>query len=311
MRGEWIYGLLILLAGCSFGDEPGICPYNVRMEYWYAGSAAENVLPIYVDNIRQYLFDEKGALLATETLHGDSVAGWNAKLKNGTYTLVVWGNMGKGKNETTTVTTKNENNMREMQLSAAHTGVPPGYRNNTQRLYYGTTTFTLKDGVTKRQNVYLSHAHAVLKVTVRWRTEKQPPLDGNYRMRLKGIPDTYDFTGGAEEPTPSGTGTYTIPHSRRSVTYHETRAAVNYDHEVSGDFITFRYTSDTHQLWSLWRGEEQLIRDLDLSLFFAKLPMNMERNFEQEFDLLVTVYDNEIIVTQATAADWAEGGTIG
>jgi len=39
--------------------------------------------------------------------------------------------------------------------------------------------------------------------------------------------------------------------------------------------------------------------------------MDMNRNMEQEFDLLITVYDNEIIVTQTTASDWAEGGSIG
>ena len=44
-----------MLTACSFGDEPSVCPYNVRMEYWYAGSSAENALPTYVDNIRQYL----------------------------------------------------------------------------------------------------------------------------------------------------------------------------------------------------------------------------------------------------------------
>ena len=34
-----IRGLLsIVLTACSFGDEPAICPYNTRLEYWYAGS---------------------------------------------------------------------------------------------------------------------------------------------------------------------------------------------------------------------------------------------------------------------------------
>ena len=37
----------------------------------------------------------------------------------------------------------------------------------------------------------------------------------------------------------------------------------------------------------------------------------MDTNMEQEFDLLVSVYDDKIIVTQATASDWDEGGTIG
>ena len=49
----------------------------------------------------------------------------------------------------------------------------------------------------------------------------------------------------------------------------------------------------------------------DLNLFFNKQSVNMDTNMEQEFDLLVSVYDDKIIVTQATASDWDEGGTIG
>mgnify|MGYP007002040732 FL=1 len=41
-----IYGMLaLMLTACSFGDEPSPCPYNVRMEYWYAGSSAEKRRP--------------------------------------------------------------------------------------------------------------------------------------------------------------------------------------------------------------------------------------------------------------------------
>lgn len=307
-----VYGVLaILLTACSFGDEPSVCPYNVRMEYWYAGSSAENALPTYVENIRQYLFDEEGHLLATATLHGDSIRGWNAELKNGTYTLVLWGNLGEESKTGTGVMTKSDYNMNEMTLSAATQGVPPGFRGNTDRLYYGITTFTLKDGATERQRVYLSHAHASLNISVQWRTAEKPPLDGLWRMRLKGIPSRYDFTGGSEETVPSGDGVYTIPRTSKTVTYHETRAAMNYDHEVTGEFVTFRHTANTHALWSLWRDGEQVIRDLDLHLFFAKLPMDMDRNMEQEFDLLITVYEDKIIVSQSTASDWAEGGPIG
>ena len=86
---------------------------------------------------------------------------------------------------------------------------------------------------------------------------------------------------------------------------------MSYDGEVIGEFVTFRYTASTHQLWSLWRDGEQIVKDIDLNLFFNKLPMDMDTNMEQEFDLLVTVYENKIVVTQATASDWDEGGAIG
>lgn len=304
--------LAAMLSGCSFGDEPFVCPYNVRMEYWYAGSSTENTLPTYVDNLRQYLFDAKGNLLATITLKGDSVAGWNGNLPDGDYTLVLWGNLSDESNANETIQIQNENdmNMNEMTLSAQQTGIPPGYRGNTSRLYYGTTAFILQNGATRRRRVYLSHAHAVLSVTVRWMTG-EPPADGIFRMRLKGIPAVYGFTGGYEATIPSGDGQYIIPRITGGITYHETRAALSYDGEVIGEFVTFRYTASTHQLWSLWKDGEQIVKDLDLNLFFNKQSVNMDTNMEQEFDLLVSVYDDKIIVTQATASDWDEGGTIG
>ena len=304
--------LAAMLSGCSFGDEPFVCPYNVRMEYWYAGSSTENTLPTYVDNLRQYLFDAKGNLLATITLKGDSVAGWNGNLPDGDYTLVLWGNLSDESNANETIQIQNENdmNMNEMTLSAQQTGIPPGYRGNTSRLYYGPTAFTLQNGATRRRRVYLSHAHAVLSVTVRWMTG-EPPADGIFRMRLKGIPAVYGFTGGNEATIPSGDGQYIIPRITGGITYHETRAALSYDGEVIGEFVTFRYTASTHQLWSLWKDGEQIVKDLDLNLFFNKQSVNMDTNMEQEFDLLVSVYDDKIIVTQATASDWDEGGTIG
>lgn len=304
--------LAAMLSGCSFGDEPSVCPYSVRMEYWYAGSSTENTLPTYVDNLRQYLFDAKGNLLATITLKGDSIAGWNGNLPDGDYTLVLWGNLSDESNANETIQIQNENdmNMNEMTLSAQQTGIPPGYRGNTSRLYYGTTAFTLQNGATRRRRVYLSHAHAVLSVTVRWMTG-EPPADGIFRMRLKGIPAVYGFTGGYEATIPSGDGQYIIPRITGGITYHETRAALSYDGEVIGEFVTFRYTASTHQLWSLWKDGEQIVKDLDLNLFFNKQSVNMDTNMEQEFDLLVSVYDDKIIVTQATASDWDEGGTIG
>ena len=69
-----------MLTGCAFGDEPSVCPYNIRLEYWYAGSNVENTLPIYVDNLRQFLFDGEGKLVATSILQGDSITGWSGEI---------------------------------------------------------------------------------------------------------------------------------------------------------------------------------------------------------------------------------------
>ncbi|MCD8269429.1 MAG: FimB/Mfa2 family fimbrial subunit [Parabacteroides sp.] len=117
--------LTLLLPACSFGDEPGACPYNIRMEYWYAGSSTENSLPTYVDNLRQYLFDARGNLLGTTTLRGDSVAEWNGTLPDGDYSLVLWGNLGEEGKETADITTTNDMTLNDMTLSVKKGAFPP------------------------------------------------------------------------------------------------------------------------------------------------------------------------------------------
>lgn len=332
LHAVWLIPALLLAVlcpvSCTFGDDLDPCPYNVKLDYWYAGSGVENTLPVYVDNLRQYVFDGSGALVTVTTLRGDSVTGWQGSLPDGEYTFVLWGNAGDGTKSNETVesgededneTDKENNNetndnnsmnMETMTLTSRRDGVPPGYREDTDRLYYGTVTLAVKGGMAQRRRVYLSHAHAALSVTVVWQTDEKP-VEGLYRMRLKGVPAVYGFTGGTEQEVPSGDGIFTLPRVDRPVTYHETRAALNYENEVTGRFITFRYTATTHPVWSLWRDGEPIVKDLDLYLFFRKLPMDMNTNMEQEFDLLVTVYEDKVVVTQATAADWDEGGAIG
>lgn len=318
----------LLSGSCTFGDDLNPCPYNVKLEYWYAGSGVENTLPLYVDNMRQYVFDGAGSLLSVTTLRGDSVTGWQGTLPDGDYTFVLWGNPGEEGKSLQTVEDENDTgagdndtggdndtdqikkNMENLIMTSRRDGVPPGYRENTDRLYYGIAALTVEGGAMQRRRVYLSHAHASLSVTVSWQT-KEKPAEGTYRMRLKGVPAVYGFTGGVEDPVPSGDGVYTLPRVDRPVTYHETRAALNYENEVTGRFVTFRYTGITHPIWSLWCDGRQVVKDLDLYQFFRKLPMDMDTNMEQEFDLLVTVYEDKIVVTQATAADWDEGGAIG
>ena len=45
--------LLLAATGCTFTDEPQVCPYSTRIEYWYAGNTFENALPAYANSLRQ------------------------------------------------------------------------------------------------------------------------------------------------------------------------------------------------------------------------------------------------------------------
>lgn len=302
--------LLHLLTGCTFFNELEVCPYNTRLEYWYAGNSSQNVLPLFVQNLRQSLFDAEGKLISTETLWGDSITSWNAELPPGDYTVAVWGNIDE--NNEQVILPEGELLLNGLTLSAVKQNIPPGYRDNTSRLYYGTASFTVEEGTVSHQRIYLSHAHAVLSVTVRWMEDApKPPAGGTYRMRLRNVPAVYDFIKGWETAIPTGDGVYAVPRIGSTLTRHETRAAMSYDQEVEGRFVTFRYTSNTHQLWSLWRDGELIEKELDLHKFFSTLPMDMDRNIEQEFDILISIYKDKIIVSLAAGSDWNEGGVIG
>ena len=78
MRKGLLYILLsafVLLTACTFEDEPAVCPYNTRLEYWYAGYALENRLRLRVDRLREYIFDESGELVSNRELKNDSLTG--------------------------------------------------------------------------------------------------------------------------------------------------------------------------------------------------------------------------------------------
>lgn len=314
MKKEILFSLCLslfcALTGCTFFNETDVCPYNLRLEYWYAGNSAQNVLPLYAENLRQYLFDAEGKLFSIETLRGDSIEGWNGELPAGDYTVVVWGNIDDTSEKQ--LPAEGAQSLGELTLSAVQAGVPPGYRGNTSRLYYGSASFTVEEGRVTRQRIYLSHAHAVLSVTVRWMDEElMPPAGGTYRMQLRNVPAVYGFVKGWETAMPTGDGVYAVPRIGSTQTHHETRADMSYDNEVEGTFVTFRYTGSTHPMWSLRRNGELIEKELDLYKFFSTLPMDMDRNVEQEFDILISIYADRIIVTLATGSDWNEGGIIG
>ena len=305
----------VLLASCSFGDEPALCPYNTRLEYWYAGNSSVNELPVYVNRLQQYLFDSEGRLLQCDTLKGNALVRWNSDLPVGTYTVVVWGNLETTGTESVAVFPEGAEHLSDLSLTAltetTSQGLPSGYRGNTCCLYYGCTTFEVEEGVVTARRVYLSHAHAALKVTVQWRFGA-PEEEGVYRMRLDGVPAEYGFLKGWEADLPYGEGSYTVPYINISKPVnHETTAALNYNNDVAGSFVTFRYTGSSHPTWSLWRDGQPVIRGIDLYRFFhdAKINIDLDHNVAQEFDIVVTVYENKYTVSLAGTSDWYEGGS--
>ena len=186
------------------------------------------------------------------------------------------------------------------------------YRPNTERLYYGYSTFEIPaTGNSVNRTIYLTHCHAVLRITVHWEDGYYPAEGtGGYTFRLRGIPCEYGFPAGYDIPLASGDGAFTFPSIGSPVIWHQAKAAMNYNDELTGELVTYRLTSGSHPLLSIYRGNERIMKEIDLQLFFRKLPVNLDENTEQEFDLLVTI-GQKIVVTQLNSSDWAEGGGLG
>lgn len=305
--------LLTLLTGvlfsCSFEDEPGLCPYNVRLEYHYAGAPDVDNLSVYTDLLCQYIFGESGTLLRTDTLTGEGISEWKGTLDAGRYTVVTWGNPGA---EQQFVSMRpGETLLKESGLSAVIEGAPREGRGNTSRLYFGYHVLDVSSGESLRRKLYMTHAHASLHITVRWDTGLTPPPPGRFSLRLRGIPAEYAYTPGMEIPLSNADGAYTMPLTGFLHTNHSVRATLNYENEVVGEFVTFRYTAATHPMLSLYREGQQVMKELDLERFFRKLPVSLDENTEQEFNLLVLIQKDKITVSEMGATDWEEGGGLG
>lgn len=131
-------------------------------------------------------------------------------------------------------------------------------------------------------------------------------------MRLKYVPALYGFVKGWDSPLPSGDGEYTVPWiDINTMVNHEAPAAMNYDGDVTGSFVSFRYSGSSHPTWSLWRDGERVIKDIDLYKFFhdPKINIDLDHNIAQEFNIVVTVFDEKIVVSLAGTSDWYEGGS--
>lgn len=302
---------MVLLHSCTFDDEPGVCPYNIRLDYWYAESTANNLLPMFVDKLDEYLFRDD-ELVRVRTLRDDSLMGYREQLPPGEYTVVLWGNRGTNAYASVPLPSKNAR-LSNMFLSTARDTIPPGYHENTERLYYGNSSFTIVEGVTTASRVDVCHAHNRLKISVSWAKDVERPSfeGGRLRMRLRGIPSQYGYRVGKNLPGSSKDQPYTIPVIRSAYTNHEVTATYDYSGDVTGEFVTYRYTDGTHPVWSLWCGKRMLVKELDLERYFRKAAIGMDNNKRQEFHLLVMVEKDQIVVIEAAGSDWEEGGEIG
>ena len=325
-----IPGLLAmgLATSCALDGELDECPYNVRLEYWYTGSGTVNVLPDYVSRMREFVYDEHGVLcLVSERSGRKAVLYGEFTLPPGKYTLVNWANLDTASHIPPFEVGKTTLDDMKLYLDNPYsqTKSTASWQKSSEKLYYGYTTFSVRDRGVSRQRVDMVHSHCKLNILVKWKG-RAPANTRNFVMTLKDIPSSYQFRPGSEikgsphsyydetDETVTRSGVfYYIPGKADAPTvHHRIDVKMEITGSVSGEFVTYRLTNDTHPVFCLYAGDSPVIKEIDLWKYFRTMQIDLDNNLRQEFDLVVEVDPSGgIIVSSAIVMDWNDGGNIG
>lgn len=334
LSGSWRRAyLLCMLSGflafmsCNIDADLKECPYNARLEYWYTGSGSANVLPDYIYTMREFVFDSLGVLRQVNEIAAKKGIAAELNVPPGKYTLVTWANIDSASHVNQAEighTTKEEmrlymdNPYKVLKSESAVHG-------NAERLYYGFATFYVNNRGVTRQRMDMTHSHCLLNLTVKWKYN--PPRDTkNFCFYLLNVPSEvrflpgYEVRGSASMPyqepeypaTRSGSSNY-IPLTSDGQKLVDQRLDVKMDitRTLSGEFVTYRLTNDTHPVLRICAGETLLVREIDLNKYFRQMDIDLDQNLRQEFNLIVEVDGDKVFVSSARVSDWIDGGVIG
>ena len=302
-----IIATLLLCSSCQIGAPLEDCDYNVRLTFYYSNYAGANQLRDYVTSMTDYLYDAQGRLVSVMTRARAQVLTRTAQLPPGDYTLVSWGNLA-GK---TTVTPLPLQGMLWSAMGlrqAAPAMPPPAAQYNGERLHYARVEFSVPASGVVRRTVYAGHAYLNLKVTV----AGLPGARGqDYVMRLDGTHPGYGFAHYNTVGTQGFTMYVPRLHREETVPHLVSGCRGNGYGEVSGEFVAARLTGETIPVFSLWQGDKQVLRDVDLKTFFDTMLIDMDNNECQNFEIRVTVDGSRVYIQFVTLGDWIDGGSFG
>lgn len=305
--------MITAFTACEFNwNERSFC-YNTRLSYTLHRSGKANELLDYIYSMHYMLFDADSVLIQVSDTTGTGVAYKDLDLAPGEYTMVTWGNLENSHHAEKLV--PGETRMDELHLDNTGNG------NNTEKLYFSSRTFTVKAGTQNTENIEMTHSHALFHIIVKW-TDFYPPLADDWSLQMRNIPARYSHLIGKQiedypqtntrAETSSGKLIYTIPEVQEERFSDHTTQAYNHPKGyVYGDLCTFRHTNNTHQLVSLWKGDEQQMKEIDLNRFFNTMNIDLDKNLRQEFNLTFTIRGTEVGVVLTEANDWIDGGDVG
>lgn len=336
-RALLVFLAALSLTSCSIEPAIEVCEFNTRLIYRYnrENTTTDNVLPQYIQSLTEYIYDEQGILYATNILPGTSCFGKfvsEINLPPGKYTVITWGNKAepsKVNKEQIGISTREEmilylDNAYNAARSTTDT------QSNSERLYYGYRTFSVGEYGVSKIHVDMSHSHCVLNVTVRWKQMAEAPTaTEGYFMMLKDIPSQFSFMpqfkfqsgetdlhNPTQDSYPANTSEdicyMPLVHASTQLVNHRTSAEMNTEtRTLQSRFITYRYSDSSHELLSIYLGDKQIEKEIDLAVFFKAMSIALDTNRRQEFDLLLVIDGDKVTVSLIQIDDWDEGGSLG
>ncbi|MDL2278946.1 FimB/Mfa2 family fimbrial subunit [Parabacteroides sp. OttesenSCG-928-G07] len=322
--------MMILLASCELQPDLPICDYSIQLEYWLSESAQKNELHQYVKAIDEYIFDEYGILFQINRVESRA---YNKNfvsevdLPAGKYSVVSWANVSASSKAVGVEVGKTHINDLMLNLNNP-VNTTYNIHEHSERLYQGYRTFSVREHGVSQVRVYMSHAHCILEVIVKW-TNNTPPDTENFYMTLRDVKDTYAFTPAykvfgntingfeyAEEQhliTDKERRYYlTVPNVGSRDISHVQQAKMDITRNVSGRFSCYRLSNNTHPLFRLYAGDTPLMREIDLHKYFQNMGIELDTNLKQEFAIIIEIGENDVIrVTPVVISDWNNGGEIG
>jgi hypothetical protein len=302
--------LLVLPAGCIREDLDD-CPPVARLIYRYnreGESGGNNVLPMFVSGIIQYVFDENERLVAVDTVRPDDAGKFVSRqqLAPGRYTVSGWGNV-KGASRV-----KEAVAGREMELYLDNeTG--DDMQGASERLFYGYREFTVEERGESRVHVDMTRAYCILTFTIWWTNEAMTPREtGDFQLLLRDVPSRYGFFPGYRAGNSAGEGAVMnyvpVVHDRERLVTRQA-AAIMRNKTLSGEIVTYRLSSNCHPVLSIRDGERVLEREIDLHEFFTRLGIRLDETLKQEYQIGIEIEGDRVMVFMmtATVSEWSDG----
>lgn len=314
----WILIFTCFLAGCDLDGPMEECDYGARLQFHYSREGSKNRIRDYVTTITDYLYDDQGRLMDATTRTGVHIPQRTFSLPPGRYTLISWGNltektyvhpsMEPGTPFEDMLLVKNHPHLSTRSIFGQYDASTMPWQQNANRLHYGRADFTIGEFGVTEQTVFVGHAYLDLTVTVVGLEGKR---GDEFDFRLDGTHPVYSM-GHYRKINAQGYPMYIPEPDQTQENVHlVSDVRMNSDGALESTFISYRLTNRSLPVFSVWQGEKQVVRNVDLKHFFDTMLIDMDTNECQEFHIRITVDGDNIYIQFVNLGDWIDGGSIG